>query len=1367
MAWRSSLLVLTFAAAIPGPARAENGVGGTQIDRQVNAIADRDFELYVGGNFGTASGVPASNIARWDSACWSALGDPINGVDGKVHAIAPGPGGRIYAGGEFRTAGGATANNIAVWDGARWSALDTGTNGVVRALAITDTGELYAGGEFTQAGSVAVNNLARWDGRAWNNAGGGLRCRDGACRASVRALVWYDGRLYIGGAFTDLGSGGGTAHIAVFDGVIWSIPVFDTPNGRPVIGVNDTINALAIDSSGRLYLGGAFTRGGDCTRTQGNPPVCDTEMPHIARYDGVNFTPLGRGTNGDVYTLAARDPFVYAGGDFAFAFQNDGTSLAANSIASWSDLGWAALGSGIDGYVTSIRATPTRVYAGGAFETIGALQAGHVAFFEGMSWAGLGCAFEVPIEGGVRARAEIPPALASPLPAVRVGGVAATNVSVSADGTRVYFKPPPRAIAEQVDVEINNGATSLTLPAAIAYTADIVRGVEAVERGLALRFDELLTETPADFARLAPLDGAVAEVILAGIFHRAAPPVAFDRPTLSTLVEHMGPNLRDLINRRRPANADFAAIFRPLTYGQTVHDVFRPDPQEKVLFTLAPGSLTLKPGRELVEIIELNGGSIWLPGEFSTARRLTTTYYGFDLVFRERAGVVLEELLAFPIQGDAEYISPRIATDRLVAFETGGNESDRFQFREADLSHIYLRGSDQRIELGADAPWLTGYLVGAVYRQNLDFSQSEHNIAEPAIVARQSYVLVQPYADFEPAHCLLDAHIFPRVSFSLSQPDGSTTLPYDRLRVDYRLELEPQRKAGPDAYVAGFFKDLDFVAWWFNPEPCQFPECMPLPFWWNIFDPLGTKAPITHEMLVSSDEVDNLHLHHVHDDTLLPPWSGPVVEAPGSFNGSIHLHWRWGAGFGDEFGGGQDLFPPGQKWYVAVTADTFQDGAADFKEKVESLVAAGLQSEISVAEKSVFLGCEQSQLQPHIQYETFSTGFSYALGVPPAGRPDLWPPGHPCPGRYLCPIADLSARLGGYYANTIGFGSEPARTAQEIAPALGPVIRALFGRGVAKAFCIFGRHREFPEGPIESCADGFFGSELTPEAESSCARVELIAADRGKQTPFTVPAGAFDISVATSTSPDAAFVADNVFALTSGFSLTEPAGRPGSTIALTFDPPVRAIRWLPIAVRQNEGTARATIKAFRGARELSRISVEASVFAEARRFAEAFADIDAGEAIDRLEITSDDPNKELAISGFEVCDSVIERGDIDRDGDLDDADLDVAIRCFAGPGVIQGFECRDADLDGDRDVDCDDLAQLSNRAGISACDADGDRRLDVCDDAAPPPPPPPGDDDCDCRSTSSATSEGSSSILLGLFAMMVCFRARRRAGRRT
>ena len=100
---------------------------GSGVNDEVDALAVSGSDLYAGGLFTTVGGVVANGIAKWDGNSWSALGSGMSYNSGRadVYALAM-SGSDLYAAGEFTTAGGNSANNIAKWDGNSWSALGTG-----------------------------------------------------------------------------------------------------------------------------------------------------------------------------------------------------------------------------------------------------------------------------------------------------------------------------------------------------------------------------------------------------------------------------------------------------------------------------------------------------------------------------------------------------------------------------------------------------------------------------------------------------------------------------------------------------------------------------------------------------------------------------------------------------------------------------------------------------------------------------------------------------------------------------------------------------------------------------------------------------------------------------------------------------------------------------------------------------------------------------------------------------------------------------------------------------------------------------------------------------------------------------------------
>ncbi len=136
---------------------------GASTDGRVSCLlARRDGRLVAGGDFGTAGGSPASNIAQWDGSAWSPLGAGMGPGPfmSHVHALCELQNGDVVAVGDFTTAGGVAANNIARWDGTSWSPLGAGTDRRTLAVAEVAGDHILVGGTFTTAGGLAATAAA-------------------------------------------------------------------------------------------------------------------------------------------------------------------------------------------------------------------------------------------------------------------------------------------------------------------------------------------------------------------------------------------------------------------------------------------------------------------------------------------------------------------------------------------------------------------------------------------------------------------------------------------------------------------------------------------------------------------------------------------------------------------------------------------------------------------------------------------------------------------------------------------------------------------------------------------------------------------------------------------------------------------------------------------------------------------------------------------------------------------------------------------------------------------------------------------------------------------------------------------------------
>ncbi len=309
---------------------------GSGVSSNVNALAVSGSNLYVGGQFTSASGVAnTAYIAKWDGSNWSALG---TGMNWHVFDLALAGDGTLYAGGAFTTAGGVVTDYIAKWNGSAWSDMGNGVNSTVKSLAVSGS-NLYAGGQFTTAGGVAnTAYIAKWDGNNWSALGTGMN-------SWVNELtVAGDGTLYAGGLFSTAG-GVSARFIAKWDGSAWS----GLGSGVSAAGISPSVNALALSGS-TLYVGGLFYTAG----AKFSPYAAYVSIPKTT-----TTTTLGSSLNpskfGQQVTLTASVIPSSATGTVTF---KDGGS----------DLGTSPLSGGSATYVNSALSigshSVTAVYAG-------------------------------------------------------------------------------------------------------------------------------------------------------------------------------------------------------------------------------------------------------------------------------------------------------------------------------------------------------------------------------------------------------------------------------------------------------------------------------------------------------------------------------------------------------------------------------------------------------------------------------------------------------------------------------------------------------------------------------------------------------------------------------------------------------------------------------------------------------------------------------------------------------------------------------------------------------------------------------------------------------------------------------------------
>lgn len=311
---------------------------------------------------------------------WQALG---LGFDDVVTAVVTDSQGNIVVGGDFTSSGTTSLYSPAIWDGSSWSSIGGGIAAEVSALAFDSHGNLYVGGSFSGAGGVAnTANLAMWDGSAWHSVGGGTNGDNGGNGGRVNALaIDSSDRVYVGGEFSTVGVSGVTPAngIAVWDGSAWSSAMGAGVQNSGSPATPGDVYALALTAAGWLYVGGEFdTAGGSSSE--------NIALFAGGTWSGIFHSVQHGGTNGYVSSLAvAADGSLYVGGDFT-----DAGGSPASRIAKFSG-SWSALGSGLDNEGRALAIDSAgNVYAGGWFNNAGGVAVDSVAMWDGSAWSALG-----------------------------------------------------------------------------------------------------------------------------------------------------------------------------------------------------------------------------------------------------------------------------------------------------------------------------------------------------------------------------------------------------------------------------------------------------------------------------------------------------------------------------------------------------------------------------------------------------------------------------------------------------------------------------------------------------------------------------------------------------------------------------------------------------------------------------------------------------------------------------------------------------------------------------------------------------------------------------------------------------------------
>ncbi len=229
---------------------------GVGFNNAVQAMAmQSDGKILVGGTFTEYNGTARNSLVRLNA---TGTLDPTfvaTAVQGSIHTIAIQTDGKILIGGAGVALVGGTAVNIA-----RLSAtgsldatfdVDPGPNNTVQSSAVQTNGKILASGFFTTYHGATPAYVARVEGTGLQDAG--FQPGSGPSGAVRSLAVQPDGKILITGSFTTC-NGVTSNRVAR----LLSTGALD-PSFSVGVGANSIVHAAALQPDGKILIGGLFT----------------------------------------------------------------------------------------------------------------------------------------------------------------------------------------------------------------------------------------------------------------------------------------------------------------------------------------------------------------------------------------------------------------------------------------------------------------------------------------------------------------------------------------------------------------------------------------------------------------------------------------------------------------------------------------------------------------------------------------------------------------------------------------------------------------------------------------------------------------------------------------------------------------------------------------------------------------------------------------------------------------------------------------------------------------------------------------------------------------------------------------------------
>ena len=230
---------------------------GTGANSTINAIAiQNDGKIIIAGAFTNYGGTARNYIARVNvNGSIDASFNPGTGASAAINKVAIQADGKIVIAGTFLTFNGTTVNRVARLntDGSLDAGftMGTGFNNTVSSLLIQTDGKILLGGVFTTYNGATNNRIIRLN--TDGTADAGFTSGTGSNNTVNAIELQTDGKILIGGAFTNY-NGTGRNRIARLntDGTL-------DASFTPGTGANNTVTYIALMSDNKIAIAGSFT----------------------------------------------------------------------------------------------------------------------------------------------------------------------------------------------------------------------------------------------------------------------------------------------------------------------------------------------------------------------------------------------------------------------------------------------------------------------------------------------------------------------------------------------------------------------------------------------------------------------------------------------------------------------------------------------------------------------------------------------------------------------------------------------------------------------------------------------------------------------------------------------------------------------------------------------------------------------------------------------------------------------------------------------------------------------------------------------------------------------------------------------------